>query len=606
MEAAAVAPNRYTSTSLEAAAELEGARFNGSKMAERAEQAGDHALRLGRPLRLLITSPPGSGKSTYAERIAKDYGVVHVNAGALLREKAKNDPDLAAVINRGELVAPAVVVAVIKERLAQSDVQSKGYILDGFPRRISGVPVLRVTVRSPDIDANYARLKTKLDALPLGKASVPRWKTGFLGAIERILPSGPMGERKLAFLLFGWNFLIIASYYIISPVRGAFLMHSFGPTMLPWVYMASAAVTGAAVWIYSRFSRLPRFKLIGGSMVFLALNLVGWWAIGLTASQIGWVGFAFYIWGDVFSIMAVTLFWTYANDRFGPEAAKRTFGFLAAAGPLGAIAGSLLTTTLVSVTGVLPLLLAAAGIFGVSLLFFGLAERNGYVKEGPAAAAPAEKVTGKETDVLKTIASSKFLIFLSGLVMLERLVPDFGNYIFNAAAFAAYPAKADLVAFIASFGLWQNVAALAASLFLTSTVLKKLGIGKTLMGAPLTNLIGFALFMISPILPVVVGFSGADGLQRYTWFKSAKEATYTAENKSVIYNVKAFIEMTLYRSARGLAGLALLLITGQAFLGLSTAAVALTGIPLAALWVYVSWRLGQEFDARQAQKVKTE
>lgn len=90
----------------------------------------------GKVLRLLITGPPGSGKGTYAQKIAKDYGVLHISAGELLRVKAKSDPVLAAIMNRGDLVPAEVVIAAVKERLAQPDVRERGYILDGFPRRL--------------------------------------------------------------------------------------------------------------------------------------------------------------------------------------------------------------------------------------------------------------------------------------------------------------------------------------------------------------------------------------------------------------------------------------------------------------------------------------
>ncbi len=88
-----------------------------------------------RPPRLLIVGPPGSGKSTQAKRLAKEFGVVHITVGGLLREYAKAHPEILERMNTGKLVDTKLVLRLVRERLAQDDVKRQGFILDGFPRR---------------------------------------------------------------------------------------------------------------------------------------------------------------------------------------------------------------------------------------------------------------------------------------------------------------------------------------------------------------------------------------------------------------------------------------------------------------------------------------
>ncbi|MBI2362898.1 MAG: hypothetical protein HYV15_05895, partial [Elusimicrobia bacterium] len=92
--------------------------------------------------------------------------------------------------------------------------------------------------------------------------------------------------------------------------------------------------------------------------------------------------------------------------------------------------------------------------------------------------------------------------------------------------------------------------------------------------------------------------NGVEGWQRYGWFKAAKETTYSAADKSLLYTVKAYIEMFVYRFARGAAGLILLVLTSGSFLGWGPSAVAWAAVPLGAAWVYAAWRLGVEFRKR--------
>ena len=88
-------------------------------------------------LNVVLMGPPGGGTGTQAARIVAEFGVVHISAGDVLRERAKTDPALAEIMNRGELVPLGIVVPLIEERLTRADARQRGFALDGFPRRLS-------------------------------------------------------------------------------------------------------------------------------------------------------------------------------------------------------------------------------------------------------------------------------------------------------------------------------------------------------------------------------------------------------------------------------------------------------------------------------------
>lgn len=118
-----------------------------------------------RAMRILITGPPGSGKTTYGKMLARDYGMIHISVGELLRAKAAADPALAAEMAKGELVDSALVRGVVLERLSRPDVLASGFVLDGFPRRPEEIEVIESWIKEGGrIDA-LVNLKTPASEL---------------------------------------------------------------------------------------------------------------------------------------------------------------------------------------------------------------------------------------------------------------------------------------------------------------------------------------------------------------------------------------------------------------------------------------------------------
>lgn len=86
---------------------------------------------------ILFLGPPGAGKGTQAERLARALGVPHISTGVMLRQAVADGTELGreadAIMRSGALVPDDLVVAMVKERLDAEDAAC-GYLLDGFPR----------------------------------------------------------------------------------------------------------------------------------------------------------------------------------------------------------------------------------------------------------------------------------------------------------------------------------------------------------------------------------------------------------------------------------------------------------------------------------------
>ena len=90
--------------------------------------------------RVVLLGPPGSGKGTQADEIARTLGIPHLSTGELLRAAVRARSPLGqeadGYIRAGQLVPDTVVLAVLVDRLSEPDCR-RGFLLDGFPRNVA-------------------------------------------------------------------------------------------------------------------------------------------------------------------------------------------------------------------------------------------------------------------------------------------------------------------------------------------------------------------------------------------------------------------------------------------------------------------------------------
>jgi adenylate kinase len=114
-------------------------------------------------MRIVFLGPPGSGKGTQAKLLAERTGVPAISTGDMLRTAVREATPLGrearAVMERGELVSDALMIGLVRERVAAPDAR-EGFLLDGFPRTVEQARSLELLLAG-----NGTRLSVVLNLL---------------------------------------------------------------------------------------------------------------------------------------------------------------------------------------------------------------------------------------------------------------------------------------------------------------------------------------------------------------------------------------------------------------------------------------------------------
>src|SRR5687767_3331500 len=99
---------------------------------------------------LVLLGAPGAGKGTQGALLAGRLGVPKIATGDMLRDAVRQGTALGLEARRymdaGELVPDAVILGMVRERLAQADAAG-GAVFDGYPRNVAQAESLDAMLR---------------------------------------------------------------------------------------------------------------------------------------------------------------------------------------------------------------------------------------------------------------------------------------------------------------------------------------------------------------------------------------------------------------------------------------------------------------------------
>lgn len=417
--------------------------------------------------------------------------------------------------------------------------------------------------------------------------------------IRRVVPV----EREELPALF-WSFLyffcVLAAYYILRPVRDEMGVLS-GVHSLPWlfggVFLTMLAVIPLFGWVAGRF---PIRRLLPTVYGFFVLNLFGFFIALQSGFELAVIGPIFFVWLSVFNLFVVSLFWSFMADVFSTNAARRLFGCISAGGSLGAMTGPFITALAVKGVGIQGLLLVS-GTFLVFAVGCILAILQWYHAHHEVDLGEAHLSSIKDPDAVPPslwVGAVRILRspYLRGIALYLMCYSILSTFLYSQQTILipeVMPNSEDRIQLFASVDLGINVLAFTLQFFAIGWLLSRFGVVIMLAAMPLVSFLGFGVFGMWTVLPVLIGFGVLRRAGEFSITKPTRETLFTVVSRQEKYQAKNVIDTVVHRGADATGtGIVSLLHTW----GMGLSAMAFTAMPIAALWFATGLWVGRRHE----------
>jgi AAA family ATP:ADP antiporter len=406
----------------------------------------------------------------------------------------------------------------------------------------------------------------------------------------KVLPS----ERTALMLGFAFHFCVLASYYLVRPLRDALGLEG-GADKLQWLFTATFVVMLVMVPLFGALvSRLPAMRFVPLIYRLIALSMLVFGVLIAQRIAAVTVGRVFFVWISIYNLFIVSIFWSVLVDRFSSEQGRRLFGFIAAGGTLGTFIGPLLAATMATNLGPMALTVAAAVLLECAVRCYrALLSRT--ASQSGSRWLDERRMGGSMLAGITLILRSRYLMGLVLFMLLHTSAATLLYFEQGRIVAGSYADVASRTQFFAVVDLIVSALTLLFQLLLTAPLIRLIGIGGALVALPLATIVAFSAMALAPV-PATVAL--AQGLRRAVEFaivRPAREVLWTVVSREEKYKAKNVIETLVYRGGDAASGW---LSAGLTALGAGFGLGAVVIVPFAGLWGWLCLWLARRQEQR--------
>ena len=426
-------------------------------------------------------------------------------------------------------------------------------------------------------------------------------KTNIFARLLKAASKVETNEIRAVFLSFSFAFTLMASYYVLRPMRDA-MASDWSDAELSTLFTITFLFSFIAVALYgAACSRIKVGRLVPGVYGLFALSFFGFYVAIQASPGVTIIGKVFYIWISIFSLFHVSVFWSFMADIFNKEQARRLFGFIASGSSIGALIGPLLALVLVGNVGKGNLLLISTVLLLLPIIIIGWLERLKHTELH-------NQELNAEQDYQQTLGSNPlagFMLFvknpyLLGIGIFILLYTAISTFVyFELKNLMVGLDESTRTQIWAGMDLAVNILTIGTAMFFTSRLATRFGLAVTLALVPVIIGAGLLVVAMAPMIWVVVGLQIVRRAGNYGITRPGREMLFTAVDRESRFKAKSVIDIVVYRGGD--------MVTAWAFtgltqgLGLGLGAVAFVGVLIASVWAFVGGSLGRTYDQKQGE-----
>jgi AAA family ATP:ADP antiporter len=353
-------------------------------------------------------------------------------------------------------------------------------------------------------------------------------------------------ERAALGLSFAFFFCVLASYYLLRPLRDQFSAAVGSTNLWPFWLATLAATLVLTPFFGALVARYRRERFIPVMYGFFILCLFAFVPAFRAQEQIGAraLGIVFYVWVSVFNLFVVSLFWSFMADLYDSAQSRRLFPVIALGGTFGSLAGP----SIAKLVPVEQMLLIAAALLLLAIACALALSRWSRRHPNPERRLHADAVIGGNWWAgLRQAWASPFLRKMVALTLLSETVGTIA-YALNADYVGAhYADRESRKNFYATIDQMVNYSVVALQgLGIARYVLSRYGVA---VGLVLPSVVNVCVLLAVAVVgdPAVVAMLVITRAGAYGLFKPASDAIYTRVNRELRYKGKNAIDTVVWR-----------------------------------------------------------
>ena len=401
----------------------------------------------------------------------------------------------------------------------------------------------------------------------------------------------------LSFLLV---FVLMTSYSILKPLRDA-LAADWGNVGLSLTWTVNFGLSLVAVAAYGIALTYVRFRvMVPAVYVFFALTFLALYVFRTQVPDPTLVNKGFYVWVSVFSLFNLSVFWSFMTDLYNNEQARRLFGMIAAGTTVGAIAGPVITATLVDRLGANGLLLLSAALLMVPVFLIPVLRRLKVAAlknaESSADLSPQQAVGTNPFAGFSVLFSDRYLLAICAFILFYVTINTFVYFeLQDLTRQYSLEFRAKIWSVIE---ITTNVLTLVTAALITSRIVIRLGMQTALALMPVLVALGILALVAAPVLIVLAVFQVGRRVGNYAITRPSREMLFTVLDREARFKAKPVIDVVIYRGGDVMTAWLFTLLADKAGLGLTGIAMVIGGI--AAAWAMIAVWLGRAYRLRAA------